>query len=199
MVNLKSTEQGSQTSSDPLLASKMSPEKKNLRFLWQKTKTDNTRLLVLATRVLLLFALVLGYFILNMFIFKPKRPVLIVSDSEVTAQDVLPSEIVIPPTKTFDEYVEIINKRDIFNPPDSKQPGVLSEDLAPVPAIDLRASYRLVGILLDKDPRAVVEDLKTQETLFLSKGQKIGDITVEDIADGKVVFISNGQHYELTP
>ena len=56
---------------------------------------------------------------------------------------------------------------------------------------------KLVGILLDGEPKAVIEDLKKNETLFLSPGQSLGNAVLQEIQEGKVVFVYQGQRVEL--
>lgn len=167
-----------------------------------KKPIDLFRFLTLATRLLLVAGLGMGVYVAYLFILvKPQHPQLTGIKGELTKGEEISVHIAPPAVKAFAEYEEVLRKRDIFNLPGSKPAdGAAAPAAGPaaVPTVDLQSSYRLVGILLDHDPRAVVEDLKSQETLFLSRGQQLGEITVEDIQQGKVILTYNGQRYELT-
>jgi len=51
--------------------------------------------------------------------------------------------------------------------------------------------------MLDKDPKAIIEDKKINQTLFLSVGDKINGAAVLEIQENKVILDFDGQKIEL--
>lgn len=98
----------------------------------------------------------------------------------------------------FEYYANKINKRDIFKPAfEQGQPstgGVTKSTLS-----ELAANLRLAGIIVDKQPQAIIEDTKQKKTYFLSKGDFIGEIKVEDILESKVILSYGEEKIELIP
>lgn len=58
-------------------------------------------------------------------------------------------------------------------------------------------SLTLVGILLDQKPIAVIENTQTNETMFVSQGDHIEDLSIKEIRDKKVVLEYKDQLIEL--
>jgi len=108
------------------------------------------------------------------------------------------NEPVEPPP--FSYYAEQIKDRDIF---ESEQTQRITTDQLPVkvqtvaPPPDLTTKLKIVGVVLDKDPEVIVEDLETQKTYFLHKGDRIREAVVSVIEEGKVIFEYNNQTIEL--
>lgn len=57
--------------------------------------------------------------------------------------------------------------------------------------------YRLKGILLAEESEAIVEDAKTQKTLFVKKGDKLGELVVKDIKGGYIVLAYLNEEIKL--
>jgi type II secretory pathway component PulC len=105
-----------------------------------------------------------------------------------------------PEVKAFSEYAQVIEKRDIFETPYTKESAAEGqEQAAPAAAVNLTGNYKLVGIVLDKTPQAVLEDLRNKNTLFLSVGENVEGAVLNKIEEGKVTFSYNGQLLEMTP
>ena len=100
--------------------------------------------------------------------------------------------------KPLDYYLSIVEKRNIFNT--SFEPAAAKKEAMPTQAIqeDPRNSLRLVGIVMDQKPQAIIEDSQSKETFFLFKGDKINEVLIEDIFENKVVLSYGGQRFELT-
>ncbi|MFA5118164.1 MAG: hypothetical protein WC695_04850 [Candidatus Omnitrophota bacterium] len=62
---------------------------------------------------------------------------------------------------------------------------------------DILNDINLIGVIAGDNPQAVIEDKKTGKTFYVSKGQLIGDLQVEDILDGKIILNLKGQKFEL--
>ena len=101
---------------------------------------------------------------------------------------------------SFSVYADIFKSKDVFESslknsvvPDRKG---LSE---PVPAAQgfVLDAYKIVGILIDQKPQVVLEDKKTRETFFLSIGEHLKGVVVEEIFPGKVIFSDRNNKIEL--
>jgi hypothetical protein len=91
----------------------------------------------------------------------------------------------------LEKYLEAVSAKGLFN-----NPAEIQETLTAVDS-DLLKEISLVGIIMGMDPQAVVEDKRTQTTLYINKGEFIGDARVEDIKQGKVIIEYRDQRYEL--
>jgi hypothetical protein len=99
--------------------------------------------------------------------------------------------------KPFEFYAGKIEGRDVFEAPWEK-PALDSQAPAD-PALGLSKRLKVVGILLDEDPKAIIEDLETKQTFFLSPKERMGDIVVDEILEDKVIVIFNEEKVELMP
>ena len=100
-------------------------------------------------------------------------------------------------TKPFNIYQRSLEQRNVFQAP-WEHPS-LGSSIVPDAAAEQLMQLRLVGILLDNNPKAIFENGTTRETLFLSQGEKFGEAVLEDIQEGKAIFRYKGQKVELTP
>lgn len=97
--------------------------------------------------------------------------------------------------KPYEYYVQGIPKRQLFvNPAMAGQEGGAA---AAMINVDLIRDISLVGIISGEPAQAVIEDKKNQKTVYVNKGQFIGDFQLEDIKEGKVILNYKGQMYEL--
>jgi hypothetical protein len=151
-----------------------------------------TRALVMASVGLVIFSAVQFFFIKD-------RRALPVGTEEVaeTAQETAP--FILPPQPAFSSYAEVFAQRDLFGNPGSvaQVDEVKNEAILPSPARDLSQDYKLVGILLDKNPTAVIENLQDGHTLFLPQGGNLDNGVLEQIEEGRVIINFDGQRLEL--
>ena len=56
---------------------------------------------------------------------------------------------------------------------------------------------KLVGVVLDKNSEAIVENPAKKETLFFHEGDEFEGAVVEQILEGKIIFLYEGQKIEL--
>lgn len=96
----------------------------------------------------------------------------------------------------FSEYENIFRRRSIFETGSTLSP--LTSDGSPA-GFDLSGRYRLVGLIVDDHPQIIVEDQTTNETRFLKPGDSLDGAVLEDIQDGRALFVYNGQRVELKP
>jgi len=95
--------------------------------------------------------------------------------------------------KPLEEYLESVKDRQIF----SGTSAVADVSPVNVANIDSMKDISLVGIISGDNPQAVIEDKKAQKTYYVTKGQFIGEMQVEDIGEGKIIINYAGQKYEL--
>jgi len=99
-------------------------------------------------------------------------------------------------------YEKDIRSRDIFLTPfgakiqhrGSSRPEPDAENVIAPSAL---GSYQLQGVLLDKDPQAVVFDPMTGETFLLRSGDHLKDAELIEIAEDRVVFRTKSGLSEL--
>ena len=156
-----------------------------------------------STRILLLICLICVIYIGSSFVLKEPVNLDTLAQSEQPKKEgeaIVEEAAQVP--KSFDLYSETLSKRDIFASPFQRamtdSPASTAPD-APVQTFDLAQNFKIVGIVLDKDPKVIIEDVRNQRTLFLSAGDKLEGGTLEEIHEGKAIFNFNEQRIELVP
>lgn len=99
------------------------------------------------------------------------------------------------PKKPFDVYAASLHKKDLFGlatEMNTAQTAVLEKAM---PALHKR--IKLIGILVDNDSKAIVEDLQEKQTHFLSQGERVGNILLQEIQENKVIFNDDGKTVEM--
>jgi hypothetical protein len=94
--------------------------------------------------------------------------------------------------KSYESYLKDISGRSIF----AASSGVEAEKFSQRLDIEIK-DVNLVGILWGENPQAIVEDKKTQNTYYLTKGQYLGEFQVEALQEGKIILNYKGNKYEL--
>jgi type II secretory pathway component PulC len=97
--------------------------------------------------------------------------------------------------KPLESYLEGLKSKQIFSAASTQEASTTPTSASNT--MDLIKDISLVGIITSDPPQAVIEDKKTQKTYYLSNGQSIGDLKVEDIKEGKVILNYLGTNYEL--
>ena len=96
--------------------------------------------------------------------------------------------------KPYTYYAEDIEKRNIFGPSlYTEAPNAPGEPALKESVKDLN----LLGIVSGKNPQAIIEDKKEGKTHFVNKGDSIGLLRVEEIAEDKVILNYRGEHVDL--
>ena len=57
--------------------------------------------------------------------------------------------------------------------------------------------YRLKGVVFMQEPEAIFEDARTQKSLFVKAGDKLGELTVKEVHEDKVVLTYYGEETVL--
>ena len=162
--------------------------------------------LALSIRVLAVTACVILILVLNKYaLLRTKPPVALEPFFQTQIADDISSpsgkgeESPVPAieTRPFESYKQTMEGRDVFQAPWEKP--VQTVPASGASAAELSKQLKLVGILMDKDPKAIVEDLGTQQTFFVSPGERIGNAVVGEIRQDKVILIFGQEKVELVP
>jgi len=144
--------------------------------------------------LIIVIIVLMGYVAIK--VFSPQQTLLEpIAAQEAVDREVSGMDIAAVSVKSFRIYEESIQARDLFEPLQSNlklDPRVMQKAL---PALHQR--IKLIGILIDSDPKAIVEDLKEKQTHFLSKGESIGTVLLEDIQEDKVIFKYDNEKIEM--
>lgn len=57
--------------------------------------------------------------------------------------------------------------------------------------------YRLKGVVILSEPEAIIQDARTQQSIFVKAGEKLGELTVKEIREGKIVLTYYGEETAL--
>ena len=152
------------------------------------------------TRVLLILCMVLGIYLIYSTVMFRELDINISYRPSVSRTTEQVDDIKPVARESFGSYAEVFSKRDFFNSPieQYQQRSKPSLEDKPQPVdFDLTTQYRLVGIVLDDNPQAIIEDLIRKETLFLSIGDKLGGAVLKEILPGKARFLFQDNLLEL--
>lgn len=92
----------------------------------------------------------------------------------------------------WNELQRSMERRNIFEPLDLVSP---SQKVAFEQEILQR--IRIVGVMLDEAPKAIIEIIASGETAFVSKGDAVAGAVVTDILENKVILTYNDTKLEL--
>lgn len=102
---------------------------------------------------------------------------------------------IIEDKKTISYYEGVVRNRNIFQAlwdQDKEETVQKAEKIE-----ELNKTIKLMGVLLDDDPTAIIEDIKKQKTLFMSIGDQINGAVLFQIQEGKVIFLQNSDSIEI--
>ncbi|MFH1413678.1 MAG: type II secretion system protein N [Candidatus Omnitrophota bacterium] len=126
-------------------------------------------------------------------------PLFILRDAQLPKID--PEEVVldqqiepVKDRKPVEFYLQDIKERQIFDTP-LMQKDTAKEEVSV--SRDFIKDLKLLGIISGDDPQAIIQDKKTEQTYYLSRGQLVGEIKVEEIQEGRVVLNYKGKRFEL--
>lgn len=99
----------------------------------------------------------------------------------------------------FEVYAPVFTARDIFKTDEEKvlEASQHASVNDAVGAGRWGEGYLLVGVIVDNDPRAVVQELNPPGVRTLKVGDKLGDATLIDVQEGLAQFERQGQRVEL--
>lgn len=151
-------------------------------------------------KILMMGIIFLSGYIGYEFLFISKDIKAVIKDIEQSPAQAPEREIFVADPKPYSYYADVIRARDIFESPLYGNNVKKKEEIKTVSSIpELTQNLKLVGIVLDGNSQAIVEDVQAQQTFFLHKGEQIKNATVESIEEGKVTLLYGGQRVELMP
>lgn len=155
--------------------------------------------LSLFNRVLWVIAAGMAGFILIRYLGVQPQDSLTPAPAEVRTPE-KPPEVSLSRTagvKPFEDYQQRLQTRDLFQAPWEKSaPGAGERESS---AAQINRQLKLVGILLDQNPQAIIEDAESRQTFFVSAGERVGEARVEEIRADRVILIFHEERVELTP
>jgi type II secretory pathway component PulC len=96
--------------------------------------------------------------------------------------------------KPFEYYIEGVSGKELFG----AARGSFDQGIQSAAAgVNVADDLNLVGIISGANPQAIIEEKKSNKTYYLSRGQLIGDLRIDDIQEGRIVVERRGQKFEL--
>jgi hypothetical protein len=103
----------------------------------------------------------------------------------------------IPIFTSFSEYASSVSGKDFFKLPKEKLIAA-PKPIEQAPSVtDYTKNIKVTGLMLTSNPKAIVKNQSTHETLVLSIGDKIEDLILKDIQKNKLIFDHQGQTLEI--
>lgn len=150
-------------------------------------------------------ALILGIIFLSIYVgyeffFTNKDIGLVMKEAKKSLAQTEEKGIVLSEPRLYSYYADVVRARDIFESPIYGNNVKKTEEIKSASSLpELMRGLKLVGIILDANSQAIIEDSQSGQTFFLHKGEQINNATVEDIEEGKVTLLYGGQRVELVP
>ena len=103
-------------------------------------------------------------------------------------------------SQTFDASSYSIKTKPLENYESAFQTGGLLGTANPAGLAVLKSSigelakdYRLQGVVILDKPEAILQDARTQKTIFVKTGESLGELTVKEIREGSIVLTCYGE------
>ena len=98
-----------------------------------------------------------------------------------------------------DFYLDLVAQRDIFRFVSLDQSGgmVATQDVPSQAGQDLANRFVVQGIVLDRNPMAIIKDIQSNKTYFLHRSEILEGAQLVDIRENRVIFDRNGETLEL--
>jgi len=158
------------------------------------------------TRFLMIFAFGLVLLIVSrLFIVPEPKAVSLISNESKEADETVPESGAAEAAADYEPYRVLFESRDIFAVPYEKEvivpaPKVPDPEPTLLPTVELDQIFNLVGIVVDQEkPQAIIEDLESGGTVFLTVGDKIGEAILKRVLADRVIFQFQGSEVELLP
>lgn len=191
----------------------ISPEERLLRFVKEGAKKspkneksgdlgsrpDRTKLLFFlkpSNRTLSATLLILGLYLLADFlIVSPGRieeRILTLEAEGGKKSEAAPTDVTKKQIVPVSYYLESTKLRNLFTAEAARVTPAASATF-----MEMVSKLKLQGIISGPNPQAVIKDIKTNQVYFLSPGEHIGGIKLQEILSGKVRLYYRGQEVEL--
>ena len=100
---------------------------------------------------------------------------------------------------SFADYGQVFSSREIFAIPYAKESP--APRAAPVESPGAQKAqlldFRLRGVVLDRHPQAIIEDVSSKQTLFLSPGDELGQGTLKEVREDRIIVVIRDSALEL--
>ncbi len=96
------------------------------------------------------------------------------------------SESITEEVQPLSYYSDSVNKRQMFKIFEAPKPKTVEQQKPKVTLQQLLSGYTFVGIIFGDVSQAIVEDKKSGQSFYLTSGQMLGDIKIENVEQGKV-------------
>lgn len=101
-----------------------------------------------------------------------------------------------PALKPYSYYAAQFDQRDIFET--TPYAGSIAKSSTVSANLNqLTKDLKLVGVILDNNPQAIIENNADKKTYFLHKGEFINDMKLEVITESKVILSYGNEKMEL--
>lgn len=100
----------------------------------------------------------------------------------------------LPSINNWDQLQQSIARRNIFEPVAPIVEAVIPADNLPQ---EILQQVKIIGVMLDEAPIAIIMMVNSGQTVFVSKGDTIVGTVVKDILESKVILSYNGLELDL--
>jgi hypothetical protein len=83
-------------------------------------------------------------------------------------------------------YSDSVSKRQMFKIFEAPKPKTVEQQKPKITLQQLLGGYTFVGIIFGDVPQAIVEDKKSGQSFYLTSGQMLGDIKINNVEQGRV-------------
>jgi len=97
--------------------------------------------------------------------------------------------------RPYSYYSGQFDQRDIFE--SNPSVGIAKPATANANLPQLTKGLKLVGVILDNNPQAIIENSAENKTYFLHKGEVINDLKLEAITESKAILSYGSEKLEL--
>ncbi|MFZ5800582.1 MAG: type II secretion system protein N, partial [Candidatus Omnitrophota bacterium] len=145
--------------------------------------------------ILVLLVAILAVYLLAQFLSWPRR-ISLPTDSGATTSDADFRVAQMPAAKPYDYYAKQFAAKDIFG----AASGGDSSVTLPVgqSAAQIAKDLKLVGVVMDAQPQAAIENKAENKTYFLEVGDMINGMKIDSISENRVILNYSGQRIELS-
>ncbi|MCM8784481.1 MAG: hypothetical protein NC818_06935 [Candidatus Omnitrophica bacterium] len=142
-----------------------------------------------------IFLLLLGWFLLDIFLNLGKTKEILITSSEEQERTVTIDDL--KPIPQFKQYEQAVRKRQLFKGTLSQEKVVSPDTATQHPNRIYPSDFQLLGIAAGANPQAIILNKKTNQTYFLYSGQGQDNLKVEEISGNKVKLNYGGETFEL--
>lgn len=146
---------------------------------------------------IVVFGMILGVLGYALYLFQTEYNARIHTFNESVSLNKIYQKENIEPVILDDYQLPDISQRNIFLPV-RNAPQVVQTNTQ-VKIDELIQNYKIVGIVIDREVKGIIENIKQQETIFVSIGDKIGEAVIVKILPDKIICELDGQELEILP